>query len=62
MEGNKKIHLHKNNLKMFIFWTEGTEVPSELRDEADELIREIQLEGLPDTAPMDDEYLIDHFI
>lgn len=35
---------------------EGTEVPSELREEADELIREIQLEGVPDTAPMDDEY------
>lgn len=35
---------------------EGTEVPTRLRDEAEGLLREIQLEGDPDTAPMDDEY------
>ena len=33
-------------------------MPGELRNEADGLVREITLEGLPDSAPMDDEYLL----
>lgn len=43
----------ENPIKLF---SEGTAVPTELRDEADDLVREIKLDGVPDTAPMDDEY------
>jgi hypothetical protein len=39
-------------------YKEGTEVPGELREEAPSLVREIRLEGAPQSAPMDDEYPI----
>eukprot|EP00026_Physarum_polycephalum_P014519 Phypoly_transcript_15041.p1 GENE.Phypoly_transcript_15041~~Phypoly_transcript_15041.p1 ORF type:complete len:285 (-),score=35.52 Phypoly_transcript_15041:1-855(-) len=55
LEGKERIRYEKKRLVKKAM-EEGTEVPGELRDEAAGLVREIQLEGIADTAPMDDEY------